>query len=74
MNAREKLDALRKRMRRHGLAAYLVPSTDPHNSEYLPACWKRCAYMSGFTGSVGDLLVTAKSAGLWKRHTTTLVI
>jgi Xaa-Pro aminopeptidase len=52
-------------MARAGLAAYLVPSTDPHQSEYVPACWQRRAWLSGFSGSAGDLVVTRTSAGLW---------
>ena len=65
MTTREKLQALRRLMRRHKLDAYYVPSVDPHQSEYVPACWQRRAWLSGFTGSAGDLLVTARWAGLW---------
>jgi Xaa-Pro aminopeptidase len=52
-------------MKKQKIAAYYVPSTDPHLSEYLPECWKRRAWISGFTGSAGDLLVGARKAGLW---------
>jgi len=65
MTAKERVGALRRLMRREGLDAYLVPSTDPHMSEYVPACWRRRAWVSGFTGSAGDVLVTPKAAGLW---------
>lgn len=65
MHVRERLDALREQMRAKGLAAYIVPSTDPHLSEYLPPCWERRAYISGFTGSAGDVVVTLDDAGLW---------
>jgi len=65
MTTREKLQALRRLMKRHRLDAYYVPSVDPHQSEYVPACWQRRAWLSGFTGSAGDLLVTARWAGLW---------
>ena len=65
MHVRERLDALREQMRAKDLAAYIVPSTDPHLSEYLPACWERRAYISGFTGSAGDVVVTLDDAGLW---------
>ena len=61
----EKLTLLRRRMRAQRLAAYLVPSTDPHQSEYVPACWQRRQWLSGFTGSAGDLVVTENAAGLW---------
>ena len=65
MKTRDKIAALRRLMAERGLAAYLVPSTDPHQSEYVPECWRRRAWASGFTGSAGDLLVTARQAGLW---------
>ncbi len=65
MKTKEKLNALRARMRELGLAAYLIPSTDPHQSEYLPECWMRRAWFSGFTGSAGDVVVTLQGAGLW---------
>lgn len=62
---KQKLTALRVAMRARGLAAFHVPSTDPHQSEYVPACWQRRVWMSGFTGSAGELLVTASNAYLW---------
>lgn len=65
MSAKKKIEALRKLMKQHGLSAYLVPSTDPHQSEYVPECWQRRKWLSGFTGSAGDVLVTQKEAGLW---------
>ncbi|MFH1264018.1 MAG: aminopeptidase P family protein [Pseudomonadota bacterium] len=65
MTTREKLAALRKWMKRYHLDAYLVPSTDPHQSEYVPALWRRRAYLSGFNGSAGDVLVFKNRAGLW---------
>ena len=65
MNARLKVAALRKLMKKHGIAAYYVPSADPHQSEYLPESYKHRAWLSGFTGSMGELLVGARKAGLW---------
>ncbi len=65
MQTREKLTALRALMKQRRIDAYFVPSVDPHQSEYLPECWKRRAWLSGFTGSAGDLLVTARRAALW---------
>ena len=56
---------LRERMAEHGVAAYLIPSTDPHQSEYVPSCWQRRPWISGFTGSAGDVVISAKDAGLW---------
>lgn len=52
-------------MTEHNLSAYIVPSSDPHLSEYLPDCWKLRAWLSGFTGSAGTLVVSHKKAALW---------
>ncbi|RQU10812.1 aminopeptidase P family protein [Burkholderia cenocepacia] len=60
-----RLALLRGAMARENLAAYLVPSADPHLSEYLPERWQARRWLSGFTGSVGTLVVTAEFAGLW---------
>lgn len=65
MTSKEKVSALRRLMRKEGLTAYLVPTTDPHQSEYVPTCWRRREFLSGFTGSAGDLVITQKEAGLW---------
>ena len=65
MNAEQKLSALRQIMREHNLDAWIIPSADPHLSEYLPEHWQARVYFSGFTGSVGTLVVTADKAGLW---------
>jgi len=61
----KRLPALRKLMKKHQIQAYMVPSTDPHQNEYLPEMWERRKWLSGFTGSAGDLIVTKKDAGLW---------
>ncbi len=60
-----RLAALRQAMRRHGVDACLVPSSDPHLSEYLPPCWKGREWLSGFTGSVGTFIATQDEAGVW---------
>ncbi|MEZ4650264.1 MAG: aminopeptidase P family N-terminal domain-containing protein [Candidatus Eisenbacteria bacterium] len=65
MKPKQRIAALREQMDRHGLDAYLVPSTDPHQSEYVPECWQRRTWISGFTGSAGEAVVTKKHAGLW---------
>ena len=65
MNARVKVAALRQLMKKHKIEAYYVPSADPHQSEYLPENWKFRAWLSGFTGSMGELVVGARNAGLW---------
>jgi Xaa-Pro aminopeptidase len=65
MRVKERVAALRGEMKRHGVEAYLIPSADAHQSEYVPACWQRRPWISGFTGSAGDVLVTQAVAGLW---------
>jgi Xaa-Pro aminopeptidase len=62
---KKRLSALRKLMKKNQIQAYMVPSTDPHQNEYLPEMWERRRWLSGFTGSAGDLIVTKKDAGLW---------
>jgi Xaa-Pro aminopeptidase len=62
---RGRIDALRVALRAHGLAAWLLPSADPHLSEYLPERWQGREWASGFTGSAGTLVVTADVATLW---------
>lgn len=61
----EKITVLRHHMQLQQVDAYLIPSSDPHISEYLPDRFKSIAWMSGFTGSAGTLLVTKGFAGLW---------
>ncbi len=56
---------LRARMRELGIDALIVPSSDPHLSEYLPARWQGRQWLSGFTGSVGTFIATAQFAGVW---------
>jgi len=65
MTTNEKLSALRKIMERESLDAYIVSGTDPHSSEYLPAAWRQRAWISGFTGSFGTVVVLKDQAGLW---------
>ncbi|MGN6382854.1 MAG: aminopeptidase P family N-terminal domain-containing protein [Dyella sp.] len=60
-----RLAALRQAMAAHNVAACLVPTADPHLSEYLPDHWAAREWLSGFTGSAGTLLVTQTHAGLW---------
>ena len=60
-----RIAALRDAMAKHGVAACIVPTADPHLSEYLPAHWKAREWFSGFDGSAGILVVTVKQAGLW---------
>lgn len=65
MTINEKLAALREVMRREGLGAFIFPSTDPHNSEYVPDRWKGREWISGFNGSAGTAVVTMQAAALW---------
>ncbi|WGG50372.1 aminopeptidase P family protein [Rugamonas sp. DEMB1] len=60
-----RLAQLRLAMGRHQIDALMVPSADPHLSEYLPARWQGRQWLSGFTGSVGTLIITADFAGVW---------
>ena len=61
----ERLNQLRAAMSKHSVHACLIPSADPHLSEYLPARWQGREVFSGFTGSVATLIVTTDFAGLW---------
>ena len=60
-----RLAAIRQLLGQQGIFALLVPSADPHLSEYLPEYWQGRQWLSGFQGSVGTLVVTADFAGLW---------
>lgn len=63
INAR--LSLLRQEMKAQGIAACIIPTSDPHQSEYPPAFWKSREWISGFTGSAGTAVITHKHAGLW---------
>lgn len=65
MNIEQRLSDLREVMRREGIDAFVFPSTDPHNSEYVPDRWKGREWISGFNGSAGTAVVTMCSAALW---------
>ena len=60
-----KIQSLRKIMQREQVQACIIPSTDPHISEYTPDRWKTRAWLSGFTGSAGTIVVAKNKAGLW---------
>ncbi|SEM93423.1 Xaa-Pro aminopeptidase [bacterium A37T11] len=61
----DRLQALRRIMSEHQIAAYVIPSSDPHISEYLPDRYRGISWLSGFTGSAGTLVITDSFAGLW---------
>lgn len=62
---RERLQCLREKMKEYGVDVYVIPSSDPHESEYVCGHFRARAYISGFTGSAGTVVVTLKEAGLW---------
>ena len=61
----ERLVALRRWMKENALTAFVFPSSDPHNSEYVADHWKTREWISGFTGSAGTAVVTLHHAALW---------
>ena len=65
VNTTERLKALRDLLLKHQLNAFIIPSEDAHQSEYIAACDARRAYISGFTGSAGVAVVTTDKAALW---------
>ena len=61
----ERVEKLRDYLRRNGLCAFIIPSTDPHQGEYVPAHWQTRQWISGFDGSAGTAVVTLSDAALW---------
>lgn len=64
-NIKERLDALRLTFESNNIQAFIIPSTDPHLSEYVAPHWKSREWISGFTGSAGTVVITKDKAGLW---------
>ena len=62
---RNRLTALRQKMKTYQLSAFIIPSTDPHSGEYVPEHWETRKWISGFTGSAGTVVITLEDAGLW---------
>lgn len=62
---RERMERVRDKMREERIQAYIIPSNDPHSSEYVPDYWKGREWVSGFTGSAGTLVITLDDAGMW---------
>jgi len=62
---RERIESLREVMKANQIDAYIIPSSDPHLSEYPAGRWKSRQWISGFTGSAGTVVITAEKAGLW---------
>ena len=65
MTVNEKIAKIRERMTENHIDAVIVPSADPHMSEYYSEHWKTRAWLSGFTGSAGSFVITQSVAGLW---------
>ncbi len=65
MEIKDRITALRDFMSQNGISAFIVPSTDPHSGEYVPAHWESRKWLSGFSGSAGTVVVTKDNAGLW---------
>ena len=64
-NITEKVETLRNYLRKNGLCAFVFPSTDPHQGEYVPEHWMTRQWISGFDGSAGTAVVTLSDAALW---------
>ena len=62
---KQRIAALQKLLKEAGIDYYIVPTADYHNSEYVNEYFKVREFLSGFTGSAGTLVVSAKEAGLW---------
>ncbi|MBU3071812.1 aminopeptidase P family protein [Clostridium estertheticum] len=65
MSVKERIEQLRNEMRERGIDAFIVPSSDPHQSEYVAEHYSARTFITGFTGSAGTAIVTLKEAGLW---------
>ncbi len=65
MTVNQRIEVLREVMRRESLDAFIFPSTDPHQGEYVPDHWKGRKWISGFDGSAGTAVVTMNEAALW---------
>jgi len=65
MTVNEKITALRKVMEQQDIDAWIIPSSDPHNSEYVASSFQGRKWISGFTGTAGTIVVLANQAGLW---------
>lgn len=65
MNIRDRVEKLRQLMKENQIDAYIIPSFDAHQSEYVAEHWKCRQWISGFTGSAGTIVITLEDAGLW---------
>lgn len=65
MNIRDRVEKLRHLMKENQMDAYIIPSFDAHQSEYVAEHWESREWISGFTGSAGTVVITLEDAGLW---------
>ena len=62
---RQRIAALRSWMKAQGIEAFIVPTNDPHNSEYVAPHWQCRSWLTGFDGSAGTVVITLRKAALW---------
>ena len=65
MDIKERIQRLRQKMKERNMDAYIIPSSDPHMSEYTAPRWQGRKWISGFTGSAGTVVITGETGGLW---------
>lgn len=65
MDVKKRIEKLRNLMKENKIDAYIIPSFDAHQSEYVADHWKGRQWISGFTGSAGTVVITLEDAGLW---------
>jgi len=65
MSVNNNIQALQNQLTKNKFDAYIIPGSDPHQSEYVADHWKGREWISGFTGSAGNVVVTPSHAGLW---------
>ena len=63
LEIKQRVAALRKFMQGNGIQAFILPTTDPHNSESVASHWEARKWLTGFTGSAGTAVITMKKAG-----------
>ena len=61
----KKLEAIRRQMQYWSIDVYIIPITDPHLGEYVPDHWRIVRWLTGFTGSAANVVITESFAGLW---------
>ncbi|MCD4769679.1 MAG: aminopeptidase P family N-terminal domain-containing protein, partial [Bacteroidales bacterium] len=64
-SSNERLSMIRQLMKSDNIDAYIIPVTDPHLGEYVPDRWKIVRWLTGFTGSAANVVITSDFAGLW---------